>query len=72
MTIHSDGEEVLEMTYKVDEAMRIRKAMREHRRLAKAMDADYREMDLQYEELIQSLNEEEQKEMYQKLMKERK
>ncbi len=58
------------MTIKVDEAMRIRDAMREHRRLAKAMDADYREMDLQYEELIQSFNESEQKEMYQKLMKE--
>ena len=72
MITHSDGKEVQEVTIKVDEAMRIRKAMREHRRLAKAMDADYREMDLQYEELIQSFNEEEQKEMYQRLMKERK
>ena len=60
------------MTFKVNEAIRIRNAMREHRKLSKAMNADYREMDLQYEELIQSFNEAEQKEMYQRLMEERK
>jgi hypothetical protein len=70
MITHSDGEEVQEVTIKVDEAMRIRDAMREHRRLAKAMDWDYRKLDLQYENLIQSFNEEEQKEMYQRLMEE--
>jgi hypothetical protein len=55
--------------YKVDEAMRIRKAMREHRRLAKAMDADYRELDLQYEELIGNMNDQEQAEMFKRLIK---
>jgi hypothetical protein len=55
--------------YKVDEAIRIRKAMREHRRLSKAMDADYRELDLQYEELIGSMNDQEQAEMFKRLIK---
>jgi hypothetical protein len=55
--------------YKVDEAMRIRKAMREHRRLSKAMDADYRELDLQYEELIGNMNDQEQAEMFKRLIK---
>jgi hypothetical protein len=43
-------------------ALELRKKMREHRRLSKAIDADYRELDLQYEDLVQNFNVSEQKE----------
>jgi hypothetical protein len=55
---------------KVRAAMELRQKMREHRRLIKVMDADYREIDLQYEELIGNFSEAEQSEMYQQLTKE--
>jgi hypothetical protein len=55
---------------KVRAALELRQKMKEHRRLSKAMDADYREMDLQYEELIANFNEAEQREMYHELTKE--
>jgi hypothetical protein len=55
---------------KVRAAMELRQKMRGNRRLSKAMDADYREMDLQYEDLIGNFNEAEQKEMYHELTKE--
>jgi hypothetical protein len=47
---------------KVRAALELRQKMREHRRLAKSMNADYRELDLQYENLVQNFNVSEQKE----------
>jgi hypothetical protein len=55
---------------KVRAALELRQKMREHRKLKKDMKEDYREMDLQYEELIGNFNDEEQSEMYQNLTKE--
>jgi hypothetical protein len=55
---------------KVRAALELRKKMKEHRKLKKDMKEDYREMDLQYEELIGNFNDEEQSEMYQNLTKE--
>jgi hypothetical protein len=55
---------------KVRAALELRQKMKEHRRLLKVMEFDYREMDLQYEELIGNFNEAEQSEMYQQLTKE--
>ena len=71
MIIHSVAKEGSDMiSTKVRAALELRQKMKEHRRLSKAMDADYRDIDLQYEELIGNFSEAEQKEMYQQLTKE--
>lgn len=63
MIIHLVREEDSVMTSSnVRAALELRKKMREHRRLSKAIDADYRELDLQYEDLVQNFNVSEQKE----------
>ena len=71
MIIHSVAKEGSDMiSSKVRAALELRQKMREHRKLKKDMKEDYREMDLQYEELIGNFNDEEQSEMYQNLTKE--
>jgi hypothetical protein len=71
MTTHSGAKEDSAMTSnKVRAALELRQKMKEHRRLLKVMEFDYRELDIQYEELIGNFNDEEQSEMYQNLMKE--
>jgi hypothetical protein len=55
---------------KVRAALELRQKMKEHRKLKKDMKEDYREMDLQYEDLIGNFNEAEQSEMYHELTKE--
>jgi hypothetical protein len=55
---------------KVRAALELRQKMKEHRKLKKDMKEDYREMDLQYEELIGNFSEAEQSEMYHELTKE--
>jgi len=55
---------------KVRAALELRKKMKEHRKLKKDMKEDYREMDLKYEELIQSFDDDEQLKFVEELTKE--
>jgi hypothetical protein len=76
MITHLDGEEVHEMTYKVNQAIRIREAMfdmlkdkEKRQNNSKEWQEEYRELDFRFEELIGGMNREEQAEMFQKLIK---